>query len=103
LATDVTAQTFDEEVLASTAPVLVDFWAIWCRPCRAVAPELDRLVEEHPEIRLVKVNIDEEPELTQRYGVMSIPAMILFEDGEPKASVSGALPKKLIAMGLGLE
>jgi thioredoxin 1 len=100
--TEVTAETFQAEVLECAQPVLVDFWAIWCRPCRAVGPELESLVEDYPEVRLVKVNIDEEPELTQRYGVLSIPAMILFENGEPKAAVSGAMPKRLIARRLGL-
>jgi thioredoxin 1 len=100
--TEVTAETFQTEVLESAQPVIVDFWAIWCRPCRAVGPELESLVEDYPEVRLVKVNVDEEPELTQRYGVMNIPAMILFADGEPKAAVSGAMPKQLIARRLGL-
>jgi thioredoxin 1 len=103
MATDVTTDTFAHEVLESDQPVVVDFWAIWCKPCRAVAPELDKLAEEHPEIRLVKVNTDEEPELAQRYGVMSIPTIILFRDGEPVAGVAGAMPKTLIARRLGLE
>src|SRR6266513_3178483 len=103
MATAVTEQSFDEEVLQSDKPVLVDFWAEWCGPCHAVAPVLDRIVEERPgELKLVKVNIDEEQELAQRYGVMSIPTMILFKDGEPSAAVIGAQPKGAIERALGL-
>jgi thioredoxin len=103
MATAVTVQTFDSEVLQSDKPVLVDFWAEWCGPCHAVAPVLDRIVEEqNGDLKLVKVNIDEEHELQQRYGVMSIPTMILFRDGEPAASVIGAQPKGAIERSLGL-
>jgi thioredoxin 1 len=99
----VTESTFDVEVLQSDKAVLVDFWAEWCGPCHAVAPVLDRIVEERPEeLKLVKVNIDEEQELAQRYGVMSIPTMILFRDGEPAAAVIGAQPKGAIERALGL-
>jgi thioredoxin 1 len=99
----VTTQTFDEEVLQSETPVLVDFWAEWCGPCHAVSPVLDRIAQERAgQIKLVKVNIDEEHELQQRYGVMSIPTMILFKDGEPAAAVVGAQPKGAIERSLGL-
>jgi thioredoxin len=99
----VTESTFELEVLQSDKAVLVDFWAEWCGPCHAVAPVLDRIVEERPdELKLVKVNIDEEQELAQRYGVMSIPTMILFRDGEPAAAVIGAQPKGAIERALGL-
>ncbi len=99
----VTEATFEEEVLQSDKAVLVDFWAEWCGPCHAVAPVLDRIVEERPgELKLVKVNIDEEQDLAQRYGVMSIPTMILFRDGEPAAAVIGAQPKGAIERALGL-
>ena len=99
----VTEATFEAQVLQSDKAVLVDFWAEWCGPCHAVAPVLDRIVEERPdELKLVKVNIDEEQELAQRYGVMSIPTMILFKDGEPSAAVIGAQPKTAIERALGL-
>jgi len=98
----VTEATFDEQVLQSEKPVIVDFWAEWCGPCHAVAPVLEKIVEEHDDIALVKVNIDEEQELASRYGVMSIPTMILFKDGEPSAAVIGAQPKGAIERALGI-
>jgi len=102
MADTITTDTFDTEVLGSEGPVLVDFWADWCGPCHAVAPVLDQIVEERSDLRLVKVNIDEEPELARRYGVMSIPTMILFEGGEPKAAAMGAQPKSMLEKNLGL-
>jgi thioredoxin 1 len=102
MAETITTDTFDTEVLGSENPVLVDFWAEWCGPCHAVAPVLDQIVEERSDLRLVKVNIDEEPELARRYGVMSIPTMILFDSGEPKAAAVGAQPKTMLEKSLGL-
>jgi thioredoxin len=103
MADTITESTFQEEVLESEQAVLVDFWAEWCGPCHAVAPILDQIAEERAgELRLVKVNIDEEHELARRYGVMSIPTMILFEGGEPKAAAIGAQPKGMLERSLGL-
>ena len=103
-AIEATETTFDEEVLGSEKPVIVDFWAQWCGPCHMVAPVLDQIVEERGgDVRLVKVNIDEQPALAQRYGVMSIPTMILFRDGEAVAGTLGAQPKGALEKALGLE
>jgi thioredoxin 1 len=103
MTTAVTEQSFEEEVLQSEKPVIVDFWAEWCGPCHAVAPVLDRIVDERDgDLKLVKVNIDEQPALSQRYGVQSIPTMILFKDGEPAAAAIGAQPKSALERALGL-
>jgi thioredoxin 1 len=100
----VTESTFEEEVLNSDKPVIVDFWAEWCGPCHAVAPVLDKIVEERgDELKLVKVNIDEEPAVASRYGIASIPTMILFRDGEPAAAAIGAQPKTALEKSLGLS
>jgi thioredoxin 1 len=105
MATEVTETTFDDEVIEGSkqTPVLVDFWAEWCGPCHAVSPVLERIVEERAgELTLVKVNIDENQGLAGRYGVMSIPTMILFKDGEPAAAAIGARPKGDLERQLGL-
>ena len=98
----VTEDTFDEQVLGSEQLVLVDFWAEWCGPCHAIAPVLDQIAEERSDLRVVKLNIDEEPAIAQRYGVMSIPTLILFKDGEPAAAAVGAMPKSMLEERLGL-
>ena len=103
MADPVTEQSFAQEVLESETPVLVDFWAEWCGPCHAVLPILDRIVaERNGDLKLVKVNIDEQPALSQRYGVQSIPTMILFKNGEPAAAAIGAQPKTALERALGL-
>jgi thioredoxin len=103
MATAVKTTDFDHEVLQSDKPVLVDFWAEWCGPCHAVSPILDKIAAEHEgELKLVKVNIDEEQDLAFRFGVQSIPTMILFKDGEPAASAIGAQPKAALERALGL-
>jgi thioredoxin 1 len=104
MSTAVTTATFETEVLKSEKPVIVDFWAEWCGPCHAVAPVLDKIADERgEELRLVKVNVDEEQELMIRYGVQSIPTIVLFRDGEPAAAVIGAQPKGAIERALGLS
>ena len=91
---EVTDARFDEEVLASERPVVVDFWAPWCGPCRAVHPILDQLAEAHRgQVDFVKLNIDENPSAAARYDVFSIPTVILFEGGEPRETVIGARPR----------
>jgi thioredoxin 1 len=89
-----TDQTFDEEIKSAGQPVLVDFWAEWCGPCRMIAPILDEIAKDN-EGKLVvgKINIDENLEVTQRYDVMSIPTLILFKDGEPRHRIIGAKGK----------
>jgi thioredoxin 1 len=101
LATIATTDTFETEVLQSDGKVIVDFWAEWCGPCHAVAPVLDRIADEH-QVKIVKVNIDEQQDLAQRYGVASIPFMVLFENGQPQASAVGAMPKGSLEKALGL-
>ena len=99
----ITTPQFDAEVLRSETPVIVDFWAEWCGPCRAVSPILEQIAEERAdELRVVKVNIDEEPELQQRYGILSIPTILLFRGGEPAAAAIGAQPKRMLERSLGL-
>ena len=99
----VTEATFDTEVIQSEKPVIVDFWAEWCGPCHAVAPVLQKIADERTdELRLVKVNIDEEQGLALRYGVQSIPTIVLFKDGQPAAAAIGAQPKGALERALGL-
>jgi thioredoxin 1 len=103
MAAAITEQTFEQEVLHSDTPVIVDFWAEWCGPCHAVAPILDRIADERAgRLKLVKVNVDEEPALAQRYGIVSIPTIILFQNGEPAAAAIGAQPKGALEQALGL-
>lgn len=100
----VTQKTFEREVLASEQPVIVDFWAPWCGPCRAVAPVLDQIAAERPgELKVVKVNVDEEPVLAARFGISSIPTIVLFKDGKPVAGTVGARGRLQLEKALGLS
>ncbi|CAN5224514.1 thioredoxin [soil metagenome] len=92
-AKDVTDASFEADVLDSDQLVLVDFWAEWCGPCRAVSPILDQIASEHENITLVKLNVDDNMETAGKYGITSIPAMKLFKNGEVVKSVIGAKPK----------
>jgi thioredoxin 1 len=104
MANAVTEATWEQEVVQSEKPVLVDFWAEWCGPCHAVSPVLERIAEERrDELKLVKVNIDEEQELAQRFGIASIPTMVLLKNGEPAAAAIGAQPKGALERALGLQ
>ena len=87
---------FNQEVLNSDKPVLVDFWAPWCGPCRMVGPPIDEIAEERPDIKVVKVNVDEEQELSAQYGVMSIPALFVIKNGQVVNKSLGARPKEQI-------
>jgi len=85
---------FDRDVLKSDKPVLVDFWAEWCQPCRKVAPLLEEIATEMGDkVEIVKLNIDENPEIARRYRIMSVPTLTVFKNGEPVQSVAGARPK----------
>ena len=92
---DVTDATFADEVLASPVPVIVDFWAPWCKPCDAIEPHLRGIAAEHEgRVRLVRMNVDENLGVPPRYGVLALPTVLLFEGGEPRATVVGAHSRK---------
>ena len=90
---EITDATFDQEVLEAGRPVVVDFWAPWCGPCKAVDPILEQLAESHEHVRFAKLDIDANVEIAIRYGVLSIPTAILFEGGEERERVVGARPR----------
>jgi thioredoxin 1 len=90
----VTDDTFEQDVLAPGKTVVVDFWAPWCGPCKALEPALEELAGATEKVEFVKLDIDENPRTADRYGVLSIPTVMLFSEGEPRATVYGARPKK---------
>ncbi len=92
----ITNENFDELVLSSGKPVLVDFWAPWCGPCRMVSPVVDEIAEERSDILVGKVNTDEQPELAAKFGIMSIPTLLVFKGGELSNKAVGARPKDAI-------
>ena len=98
--TNVTDSNFQAEVLESDQPVLVDFWAPWCGPCRIIAPHLEELASERDDLRIVKLNTDENPQTAAAYNVMSIPMLLLFKQGQVAHQIIGAMPKARLVQEL---
>ena len=97
---EVTDSNFQAEVLESDVPVLVDFWAPWCGPCRVIAPSLEEINDERDDLRIVKLNVDDNQVTAARYDVMSIPTLILFKNGEAAHKIIGAMPKSRLVQEL---
>ncbi len=101
MVTVITKDNFQAEVLQSDKPVLVDFWAAWCGPCKMLSPVVDQIAEENPDIKVGKINVDDEPELAGQFGVMSIPTLLVFKDGQIAGQSVGVRPKDFILGLLG--
>ena len=97
----ITKENFEQEVLQSAKPVLLDFWASWCGPCRMLSPVVDEVAEERTDVKVGKVNVDEQPELAGEFGVMSIPTLLVFEQGKLVRQAVGARPKARVLELLG--
>jgi thioredoxin 1 len=96
----VTDATFEADVLKSDKPVIVDYWAEWCGPCRQVAPVLEEIAKEHDEIQVVKLNVDDNPKVSRQYGIMNIPTLSVFQGGEVVKEIVGAKPKSALLRDL---
>ena len=97
----ITKENFEQEVLQSAKPVLLDFWASWCGPCRMLSPVVDEVADERTDVKVGKVNVDEQPELAGQFGVMSIPTLLVFEQGKLVRQAVGARPKASVLDLLG--
>jgi thioredoxin 1 len=98
---EVTDKTFDQAVLEAELPTVVDFWAVWCGPCKMIAPALEQIAAEYDgQLQVAKLDVDHNNETAMRYGVMSIPTLILFKDGEPVERIIGFMPKEKLAAKL---
>jgi len=101
-AIEITSQNFDKEVLQSSVPVLLDFWASWCGPCRMLSPVVEEISNEYSNIKVGKINVDEQSELAQKFGIMSIPTLMVFKNGKNIDTRVGVRPKSDILAMLGL-
>lgn len=97
----ITKENFDSEVLKAEGTVLVDFWATWCGPCRMLSPIVDEVASERPDVKVGKINVDEQPELAQQFSIMSIPTLLVFKNGEKVQESVGLIPKEMVEALLG--